>query len=277
MGIAGADQVVSPFIVIRSAGEMASGIALRLFGANMRRICMLDLDNPLCVRREVSFCEAFRLGCKRVEGVHACPARDWGEVTTTWDRGAVAVVRTADWAAIEAPAADVMIDAILAKRNLATRKGDARLVIALGPGFVAGVDCHLVIETNRGHDLGRVISAGSAHPNTGIPGEIAGHAADRVLRAPAAGTFESSLAIGDRIRRNDVFGYVAGQPVNARLDGIVRGLILPGTHVTSGVKLGDIDPRGTPGHCYTVSDKARAIGGAVLESVMQTFNRVWRV
>ena len=146
-------------------------------------------------------------------------------------------------------------------------------MIALGPGFTAGVDCHLVIETNRGHDLGRIIASGSAEPNTGVPGDIAGHTDERVLRAPAAGTFDSQRAIGDSVRRNDVIGQVAGQPVTARLDGMLRGLIRPGTAVTAGLKLGDIDPRAKREHCDTISDKARAIAGAALEAVMRYCNR----
>ena len=266
---------LSPFIVIKGAGEMASAVAWRLYMANLRRICMLDLDRPLCVRRQVSFCTALEAGAAVVEAVRAVAARSRDDIRTAWQARSIAVVSTTNWARIgaQAPAPDVLIDAILAKRNLGTRKAEARLVIALGPGFTAGEDCHLVIETNRGHDLGRIIARGSAEPNTGIPGDIAGHADDRVLRAPAAGTFDSQRAIGDSVRRNDVIGQVAGQPVIAGLDGMLRGLIRPGTAVTAGLKLGDIDPRGKREHCLTISDKARAIAGAVLEGVMRYRNR----
>lgn len=263
---------VSPFIVVKSSGEMASAIAWRLYMANLRRICMLDLDHPLCVRRQVSFCTALESGAAVVEGVRAVAAHHWGEIEAAWEAQNIAVVSTSDWERINAPVPDVLIDAILAKRNLGTRKHEARLVIALGPGFTAGVDCHLVIETNRGHDLGRIIVSGSAEPNTGVPGDIAGHTDERVLRAPAAGTFDSQLAIGDRVRRDDIVGQVAGQPVTARLDGMLRGLIRPGTAVTTGLKLGDIDPRGKREHCRTISDKARAIAGAALEAVMRSCN-----
>jgi len=266
---------VSPFIVVKGAGEMASAVAWRLYMANLRRICMLELDHPLCVRRQVSFCTALESGAAIVEGVRAVAARNWGEIRGAWDAQSIAVVSTTRWAQIraETPAADVLIDAILAKRNLGTRKDEARLVIGLGPGFSAGEDCHLVIETNRGHDLGRIIASGCAEPNTGVPGNIAGHTGDRVLRAPTAGTFESQRAIGDSVRRSDVIGHVAGQPVTAGLDGMLRGLIRPGTAVTAGLKLGDIDPRGKRAHCRTISDKARAIAGAALEAVMRYCNR----
>jgi len=266
---------VSPFIVVKSAGEMASAVAWRLYMANLRRICMLDLDRPLCVRRQVSFCTALESGAAVVEGVRAVAARNWSEIETAWQTQCIPVVSTTDWERIDAetPVPDVLIDAILAKRNLGTRKDEARLVIALGPGFTAGVDCHLVIETNRGHDLGRIIVSGGAEPNTGVPGDIAGHTDERVLRAPAAGIFESQRAIGDSVRRNDVIGQVAGRPVTAGLDGMLRGLIRAGTAVTAGLKLGDIDPRGKREHCRTISDKARAIAGAVLEGVMRYWNQ----
>jgi len=264
---------VSPFILVKGAGEMASAIAWRLYMANMRRICMLDLDKPLCVRRQVSFCTALESGDAVVEGVRAVAARARDEIEAAWKARTIAVVRIADWARINGLAPDVVIDAILAKRNLGTSKTEARLVIALGPGFTAGADCHLVIETNRGHDLGRLIACGSAAPNTGIPGDIAGHTDERVLRAPAAGTFQSQRAIGDKIRRDDIVGQVAGKPVSARLDGVLRGLIRPGTAVTTGLKLGDIDPRGKAEHCHTISDKARAIAGAALEGVMRYCNQ----
>lgn len=270
---AGTGVPVSPFILVKSAGEMASAIAWRLYMANMRRICMLDLDDPLCVRRQVSFCTALESGVVVVEGVRAVAARGWDEIEAAWKTQTIPVVRITDWERIDCLAPDIVVDAILAKRNLGTSKNEASLVIALGPGFTAGADCHLVIETNRGHDLGRIIASGSAAPNTGIPGDIAGHTDERVLRAPAAGTFHSQRAIGDMVRRSDIVGHVAGHPVPARLDGMLRGLIRSGTAVTTGLKLGDIDPRGKREHCDTISDKARAIAGAVLEGVMRYCNQ----
>ena len=272
---AGMDIPVSPFIVVKGAGEMASAIAWRLYMANMRRICMLDLDQPLCVRRQVSFCTALESGAAVVEGVRAVAARDWGAIEAAWAAQSIPVVSTTDWERIDSktPAPDVLIDAILAKRNLGTRKHAARLVIALGPGFTAGADCHLVIETNRGHDLGRIIACGSAGPDTGVPGDIAGHTEKRVLRAPAAGTFDSQRAIGELVRVNDVIGHIAGQPITALLDGMLRGLIRPGTRVSAGLKLCDIDPRAKREHCQTISDKARAIAGAALEAVMRYCNQ----
>lgn len=252
---------------------MASAVAWRLYMANMRRICMLDLERPLCVRRRVSFCVALETGETAVEGVPALAARTMKEVNVAWKRDAIAVMLTTDWERLRGAAPDVLVDAILAKRNTGTRIDDAPLVIGLGPGFEAGVDCHLVIETNRGHDLGRIIVRGCAAPNTGVPGEIAGHTADRVLRSPAAGAFVSSLDIGQRVRKGEVVGRVGDAPVAAAIDGVLRGLIASRTQVQAGTKLGDIDPRGAIEHCGTISDKARAIAGAVLEGILRHYNR----
>jgi xanthine dehydrogenase accessory factor len=269
---AGLKAVVSPMVLVKGAGEMASAIAWRLHMANFRRICMLDLENPLCVRRQVSFCTALEHGTAVVEGVRARAARTRDEIETAWGSNEIAIVRTDDWAAIRGIAAEVVIDAILAKRNTGTAKDHARLVIALGPGFEAGKDCHLVIETNRGHNLGRIIASGSAEPNTGVPGEIAGHTDARVVRAPTAGAFQTNREIGDRVSKGEVIGHVAGQPLTAQLDGVLRGLLRPGTAVVRGLKLGDIDPRARREHCDTISDKARAIAGAALEGVMRYCN-----
>lgn len=264
---------LSPLVLVKGAGEMASAIAWRLYMANMRRMCMLELANPLCVRRRVSFCTALETGAAAVEGVEALAARDSGAIEAAWRGGRIAVLRTTDWGKVQGLSPEVVIDAILAKRNLGTRKSEAQLVIALGPGFEAGVDCHYVIETNRGHDLGRIIATGSAQANTGDPGDIAGHTTERLLRAPAAGSFRTDLEIGSMIRKGDVIGQVGGQPVSAGLDGVLRGLIRPGTEVVKGIKLGDIDPRGRREYCDTISDKARAIAGAVLEAIMRDLNR----
>ena len=252
---------------------MASAVAWRLYMANIRRICMTELDAPLCVRRTVSFCTAIEAGSAQVEGVSACAVHDPADLEAAWRDGRIAVVGRRHWHSLASLAPDIVIDAILAKQNVATTMADAALVIALGPGFVAGRDCHVVIETNRGHDLGRVITEGAAEPNTGIPGDIAGHTEARVLRSPADGIFQSERQIGDRIKSGGIVGQVGGMPVVAGIDGILRGLIVPGTPVTAGLKLGDIDPRARPDHCHTISDKARAIAGAVLEAIMRHCNR----
>ena len=263
---------LSPVILIRGAGEMASAIAWRLFMANMTRICMLELPNPLCVRREVSFCTAFDRSGMSVEGVRAVVAANREEMEAAWKEGAIAVMQVADWEKAAAPRPDVVVDAILAKKNVATGLADAPLVIALGPGFAAGKDCHVVIETNRGHDLGRILLDGEAAPNTGIPGNIAGHTAKRVLRAPASGIFETGREIGDRLAAGETVGTVAGQPVAARLAGMLRRLIPPGHGAASGLQPGRHHPPYERGICHTLSDKARALSGSVLEAVMRFYN-----
>lgn len=251
---------------------MASAVAWRLYMANMRRICMLDLERPLCVRRRVSFCVALQTGETAVEGVLAIAARTRREIEAAWKREAIAVMNTTDWERLRGARPDVLVDAILAKRNTGTSIEDAPLVIALGPGFDAGADCDLVIETNRGHDLGRIIVEGCAAPNTSRPGEIAGFTTERVLRSPAAGTFVSPLQIGQRVRAGDVVGCVGEAPVTAAIDGVLRGLIGSDTQVRAGTKVGDIDPRGKAEHCDSISDKARAIAGAVLEGILRHYN-----
>ena len=160
----------------------------------------------------------------------------------------------------------LLVDAIVAKRNLGTRIDDAWAVVALGPGFVAGRDVHAVVETMRGHTLGRVIYEGQALPNTGIPGDVGGLTEERVLRAPGAGVFRGAREIGDRVSRGEVVGHVADLPVTARLDGLLRGLLRSGLEVTAGCKVGDVDPQVERDHCFTVSDKALAIAGGVLEA-----------
>lgn len=161
-----------------------------------------------------------------------------------------------------------MVDAIMAKRNTGARITDAPLVIGLGPGFTAGVDVHAVVETNRGHDLGRVILNGGAEPDTGAPGLIAGYGRERLIRAPADGVFEAGAAIGSLVRAGETLGAVGGCPVTAPIGGALRGLIRDGMAVCRGQKMGDVDPRGRVEYCRTISDKALAIAGGVLEAVL---------
>ena len=258
---------------IKGAGEMASAVAWRLHMARIRAILMLETAMPLAVRREVCFCEALHDGSCTVEGVAAVKAERAEEIPRIWQRGHIAVIADPRWRTLSRIRSDVVVDAILAKRNLGTRRTDAPLVIGLGPGFVAGRDVHVVVETQRGHDLGRIITSGSAAPNTGVPGVIGGHTQTRVLRAPAAGEFRSERRIGELVRAGEVVGRVGETEVLGGVDGVLRGLIRPGTRVTAGLKLGDIDPRGEVGYCFTISEKARAIAGSVLEAVLRVYNR----
>jgi xanthine dehydrogenase accessory factor len=258
-------------ICIKGAGEMASAVAWRLYMANIRRIFMLEVPQPLAVRRKVSFCEAVYNTRQTVENVPAVLAANADEARAAWLQNCIAVLVDPDWQSIKELQPDVVVDATLAKRNLGTGISEALLVIGLGPGFTAGRDVHTVIETNRGHNLGRIITAGTAEPNTGIPGSISGYTVERVLRAPAAGCFQSDLNIGHRIKRGDVIGTVGGLKVCAEIDGVLRGLVRTGIDVPPKMKLGDIDPRGIATYCDTISDKARAISGSVLEAVLREF------
>lgn len=259
-------------IAIKGAGEMASAVAWRLYMANLRRIFMLEIDNPLAVRREVSFCEAVHEGHKDVEGVKAVLAQSADEIKNCWQNNAIAVLAEPRWQSLKPLKANVSVDAIVAKKNLGTKIDEAELVIGLGPGFTAGEDVHYVVETNRGHNLGRVITSGSAEPNTGIPGSIQGYAGERVLWAPCDGIFEAHRQIGDYVNKDETLGSVEELKVNAGIDGVVRGLIRSGSNVIKGLKLGDIDPRSEKSYCYTISDKARAIAGSVLEVILRRFN-----
>lgn len=259
-------------IVIKGAGEMATGVACRLFGANLRRILMLETASPLAVRRRVSFCEAVHESSAVVEGIAAVLVKTEEEVFKAWEAGMVAVRVDPQADSLSRLEVDVLIDATLAKRNLGIAVTDAPLVIALGPGFEVGRDCHVVVETNRGHDLGRLLRSGMAAADTGIPGNIGGYTSERVLRAPADGQFVTQKQIGDVVRRGDAIGQVGDAPVLASIDGILRGLIRPGATVKQGLKIGDIDPRQKSAYCDTISEKARAIGGAVLEAVLSVHN-----
>jgi xanthine dehydrogenase accessory factor len=258
-------------VLIKGAGEMASGVAFILYSAGFRRLLMLELAEPLSVRRAVCFCEAVYDGRKTVEGISAVRVAGANDAPSVWGRDEIAVCADPDWRAVASINPAVVIDATLAKRNLGTRISEAALVVALGPGFTAGRDAHVVVETQRGHLLGRLLTTGSAAPDTGIPGAIAGVDIDRVLRSPSDGIFETHRCIGDRVRKGDCIGTVAEGRVECAVGGVIRGLIRPGIRVTKGMKLGDVDPRGDIGYVDLVSDKARAIGGAVLVAVLQRF------
>jgi xanthine dehydrogenase accessory factor len=254
-------------IAIKGAGEMATGVSVRLKRAGFSKIFMMEIEHPLAVRRTVSFCEAIHDGKSVVEGIEAARTQDIDDIFGAWEKGQIAILVDPSWAILPRIRPQVVIDAIIAKKNLGTTLGDGSLVIGLGPGFTAEMDVHRVVETMRGHDLGRVIDKGSALVNTGIPGSIDGQTVDRVLQAPVTGIFHSQRNITDKIRAGDVIGDVEGRTVVAKIDGVLRGLIREGTVVRQGIKIGDIDPRGRVEYCSTVSDKSRAIGGAVLEAI----------
>jgi xanthine dehydrogenase accessory factor len=266
----GMDEVI---ILIRGAGEMASGVAHRLHRSHFN-VCMLEISNPVAVRREVSFCEAIYEGEKEVEGVRSKFISRPEEIHSAWQKGKIPILVDPDGENTRRfIKPDVLVDAIMAKKNSGTYIKKAPLVIGLGPGFYAEKDVHIVIETNRGHDLGRLILKGAAEPDTGIPGNIGGYTVERVLRTMKKGVFHPQKEIGDRVNKGSVVAVVDDFPVMAKISGIVRGLIREGVEVKKGMKVGDIDPRGKRESCFTISDKARAIGGGVLEAILYWFNK----
>lgn len=253
-------------IVIRGGGDLATGVALRLYRSGMD-VVICETAVPTSIRRTVCFSEAVRLEEMMVEGVTARRAVP-EEVPALLAAGIIPVLVDPEGACIPGLRPDAVVDAILAKRNLGTSMDMAPIVVAAGPGFTAGVDCHAAVETMRGHYLGRVIYEGSPLPNTNIPGLIGGYAGERVLRAPADGVFAGAKRIGDRVEAGDVAGYVAGKPMVCTIGGTLRGLLADGVPVTKGMKSGDVDPRCEEAHCRCASDKALAVGGGVLEAIL---------
>ena len=253
-------------VVVKGGGDIATGIAHRLFRSGFK-VLVTELSQPTVVRRTVAFAEAVYAGETVVEGVRAVRTSP-AAVAEALGCGVVPVVVDPDGECRGRFDCLAVVDAILAKKNTGTRREDAPIVIGVGPGFSAPADVHAVVETIRGHDLGRVIFEGSAAADTGIPGEIGGYTTERVLRAAADGVFVGRKTIGDRVEAGEAVGDVGGEPVLATIPGILRGLLHDWLYVTAGFKVGDIDPRCRQSHCYTISDKARSVGGGVLEAIM---------
>ncbi|HBA55832.1 MAG TPA: molybdenum hydroxylase [Syntrophorhabdus aromaticivorans] len=258
-------------VVIKGAGEMATGVAQRLYMANIRHIVMTEISHPITVRRAVAFSEVVYKGRMTVEGVEAEHVSSIEEVYGTWQRGKIAVIVDPEWQAVEILRPDVVVDVIMAKRNLGTRKDEAPLVIGVGPGFTAPSDVHFVVESNRGHYLGRVIPEGSAESHTGIPGPTLGYTTERVLRSPHEGIVRHVKKLGDSVIKGETVLYVGETPIYAPIDGMLRGLIRE-IEVPSNEKIGDIDPRNEKDYVDTITEKARAIGGGVLEAILRVYN-----
>lgn len=254
-------------VLIKGAGDLASGVALRLHRSGCS-VVMTEIDRPTTVRRTVAFSPAVYEGSCTVEDVTGIRCADLEQVEVALAAGKIAVVVDEQARMKDDWQPDVVVDAILAKRNLGTAMSDAGTVIGLGPGFTAGQDCHCVVETMRGHYLGRCIWDGSAIPNTGVPGPIGGYTRERLIRASADGIFRGTVRIGDIVEAGMVVGYVQDTPVLAEASGVVRGLLQDGVTVTKGMKSGDVDPRCEAVHCFTVSDKASSIAGGVLEGIL---------
>ena len=256
-------------VVIKGAGDLATGVALRLWRAGIRLV-MTDLSEPSAIRRTVAFSECMRLGECQVEGVTARRAADVPEALAILEQGAIPVLADPGAACIPVLEPDGVVDVILAKYNTGTAITDAPVVIGVGPGFTAGVDCHAVVETQRGHRLGRVFLTGSAAPNTGHPGNVGGYTIERLIRSHRAGEFRCVRAIGDQVEANEIVATIEGEPIRCQIGGILRGLLPDGFHVpAAGFKSGDVDPRCDRENCFTASDKALAVGGGVLEALLQ--------
>jgi len=249
-------------IVVRGGGDLATGVVQAFYRAGFS-VVILETTAPTAIRRSVVLCEAVYDGSKQVEDVPCRRVSEVSELDDCWRRGIVPLLIDPFGETIDTIHPIAVIDAILAKRNLGTHRGMADSTIALGPGFCAGEDADIVIETKRGHDLGRLIFEGSAEPNTGIPGELGGKGAERVLFAPKAGTVLHHKQIGDIVTCGETLFTVGGEKVAAPFIGLLRGLIREGFDVPKGMKLADIDPR-TDVDWNTISDKARCLGGAAL-------------
>ena len=261
-----ADGIFNNLIIIRGAGDLATAVAIRLHNSGFRVIC-LETDKPTVIRRTVSFAQAVFDGKACVEGVSARLV-SIDDIDKAFSEDAIPVIVDPSGESIRTLRPAVLIDAIIAKKNLGTSKDMAPFTVALGPGFVAGEDVDCVIETARGHNLARLIYSGSAAPNTGIPGNIEGFTSERVIHSPCSGTFHAVRNIGDIVSKGDVIAKVGDTPVCATIDGMIRGLLHDGIDVPEHFKIADIDPRGSRANYLTCSDKARALGGAVLEAVM---------
>lgn len=253
-------------ILIRGAGDLATGIASRLYGAG-HQILMTDIAVPLTVRRTVALSRAVYDGKAMVENLEGFRVENQEEAEDVFEEGGIPVLVDPEASCKEWFLPDIIVDAILAKRNLGTKISDAPFVIGVGPGFTAGEDCNCVVETKRGHTLGKIIWQGAAIPNTGVPGNVGGFTIERLLKATADGEIQPLVQIGDYVELGQTVAITGGEPVKAKMTGIIRGMLQENVLVQTGLKIGDIDARAERSHCFTISDKARAIGGGVLEAV----------
>ena len=262
-------------VIVRGAGDLATGTIVRLVNSGFR-VLLTECAQPSAIRRRAALSEAVYDGVTTVEGVTCRKIDALDQMERVWQNGEVPLIVDETGESIRALNPTVVVDAILAKRNLDTTRDMACITVALGPGFTAGEDVDAVIETMRGHSLGRILYTGAAIPNTGVPGLIGGYAKERVIHAPADGALTlvtdaqgQTVDIGSVVHKDDVIAMVGETPVYATLDGVLRGLIRPGYAVTKGLKIADIDPRmEQKDNCDTISDKARNIAGGVLEAIL---------
>lgn len=255
-------------VAVRGGGDIATGVAHRLKRCGME-VIILECERPTAIRREVSFSEAVYKGKKEVEGITGILVESLGDALEKINGEEIPLLVDPSGKSIGDMRAHVVVDAIIAKKNIGTGIDMASLVIGLGPGFTAGKDCHIVIETMRGHDLGRIIYEGEAIPDTGSPGKVGGYSLERVIHSPAQGELRVIKGIGDEVSKEEIIAYVGETEVKSRITGIIRGMLPDGIRVKKGLKMADVDPRaGQLKNCYTISDKARCVSGGVLEGIM---------
>ena len=255
-------------VVIRGGGDLATGVAEVLYQSGFK-ILILDIEKPSSIRRSVCFSEAIYDGVTKVENIICKKVENENDIEKCWNEKIIPIMVDEKGEIIKKIKPDVVVDSIIAKKNLGTTKEMAPITIALGDGFEAGKDVDIVVETMRGHNLGRVITSGRAMKNTGIPGEIKGVSKDRVIYSLANGIFSSVKKIGDTVQKDEIIGYVGDVEIRGKISGVLRGIIREGYEVTENMKIGDIDPRiEEKSNCFTISDKARSLGGAVLRAIM---------
>ena len=255
-------------VVIRGGGDLATGVAEVLYQSGFK-ILILDIEKPSSIRRSVCFSEAIYDGIIQVENIICKKVENENDIEKCWNEKIIPIMVDEKGEIIKKIKPNVVVDSIIAKKNLGTTKDMAPITIALGDGFEAGKDVDIVVETMRGHNLGRVITSGRAMKNTGIPGEIKGVSKDRVIYSLANGIFSSVKKIGDTVQKDEIIGYVGDVEIRGKISGVLRGIIRDGYEVTENMKIGDIDPRiEEKNNCFTISDKARSLGGAVLRAIM---------
>jgi xanthine dehydrogenase accessory factor len=264
-------QLKDMVVLVKGGGEVASAIAHKLSRSHFR-VCLTEVSQPIAVSRGVAFCEAIYDGEKEVEGVVARRVASAEEVAAAWRENKLPILVDPEAKIKNHLHSDVIVDAIMAKKNLNTKMSDAPLVIGLGPGFSAGIDVHVVIETNESENLGNIITSGGAEPDTGTPLNVGGLTEERVLRSPTGGRFRSTKKLGDPIAAGDTVGWVDNLPVRAKIDGVLRALIRDGLEVAGQAKLGEVDPRGNRELYKTIRPRMRAIAGGVLEAILTEFN-----
>lgn len=268
------EKIDLPYIVIiKGAGDLATGVAHRLWMAGFR-LLMLDLPRPLVVRRSVAFAAAIMEGTVEVEGLTASLAFKTNEIDTLWRKGKIPVFVDPKGELVSKLRPQVLVDAVMAKKNTGTSIEDAPIVLGLGPGLEAGKDVHAVVETKRGQDLGRAIYSGFAAENTGMPGEVGKYSGERLLRAPETGKIVPLKEIGALVKEGEMIALINNEvPISAGISGLLRGMIYPGMEVQKGMKVGDIDPRGSEVDYKSISDKARAVAGGALEAAMHLLTK----